>query len=71
MNYEDYIGNVTTASVQTTQEDWSDYFKQQGSPVKPEGTYGPKPTGRKVTAASYMNMGPEVYVRPSHEAQLQ
>ena len=71
MNYEDYIGNVTTASVQTTQEDWSDYFKQQGSPVKPENTYGPKPTGRKVTAASYMNMGPEVYVRPSHEAQLQ
>ena len=71
MNYEDYIGNVTTANIQTTQENWSDYFKQQNSPVKPGNTYGPKPTGRKRTAASYMDMGPEVYERPSHEAQLQ
>ena len=70
MNYEEYISGQTSAQVNLHEAEWSNYLNQYGSPVQADKSYAQKNT-RSVKASSYMDMGPEVYVRPTHEAQLQ
>ena len=70
MNYEEYISGQTSAQVNPREAEWSNYLNQYGSPVKAEKTYAQN-NAKTVKASSYMEMGPEVYVRPTHEAQLQ
>lgn len=69
MNYEEYISGQTSAQVRPHEAEWNNYMNQYGSPVQPDKTYAQN-NARKVKASSYIEMGPEVYVRPTHEAQL-
>lgn len=71
MNYEEYMGQVTTAQVQNTKEDWSDYFTKQMNSVTLQKPNDGNKTGKKPTAASYMDMAAQVTIRPSHEAMMQ
>jgi hypothetical protein len=70
MNYEEYISGQTSAQVNPRDAEWNNYLNQYGSPVQADKTYAQK-NAHSVKASSYMEMGPEVYVRPTHEAQLQ
>ncbi len=71
MNYEEYMGQVTTAQIQNTKEDWSDYFTKQRNSVTLQKTNDGNKTGKKPTAASYMDMAAQVTIRPTHEAMMQ
>lgn len=65
------MGQVTTAQIQNTKEDWSDYFTKQRNSVTLQKTNDGNKTGKKPTAASYMDMAAQVTIRPTHEAMMQ
>ena len=71
MNYEEYMGQVTTAQIQSTKEDWSDYFTKQRNSVTLQKSNDGNKTAKKPTAASYMDMAAQVTIRPTHEAMMQ